>query len=70
MRVTTSQYKKKAAKTHICSVKTFSPKDNLFVRENNLLEQAAFWHEVEVVCCLAQPTNPLFFYYVSTIKYY
>ena len=37
--------------------KRFSPKFNLPVRENNLLEQAAFWHKVKVVSCLP---NPLF----------
>ena len=70
MRVTTSQYEKKRQKLTFAQSKRFPPKDNLFLRENNSLEQAAFWHEVEVVCCLAQPTNPPFFYYVSTIKYY
>ena len=41
--------------------KGFPPKRNLPIRENNSLEQAAFWHEV--------PTPP-FLHYVSTIKQY
>ena len=47
-----SVYKKiqLAAKIHICPVKTFLPKHNLPGREKNSLEQAAFWHEVKVVC--------------------
>ena len=53
MRVTTSEYEKKRQKLTFAQSKRFPPKDNLFVRENNSLEQAAFWHEVEVVCCLA-----------------
>ena len=36
--------------------KRFPPKHNLPARENNSLEQAAFWHEVEVVCCLPTPS--------------
>ena len=51
MRVTTSQYEKKRQKLTFAQSKRFPPKDNLFVRENNSLEQAAFWHEVGVVCC-------------------
>ena len=47
--------------------KCFSPKHNLPVRENNLLEQAAFWHEVKVVSCLL---NPPFLHHESTINYY
>ena len=49
MRVTTSQYEI-SGKNHICSVKTFSFRYNLPAREKNSLEQAAFWHEVKVVC--------------------
>ena len=51
MRVMTSQYEI-SGKNHICSVKTFSFRYNLPAREKNSLEQAAFWHEVKVVCCL------------------
>ena len=35
--------------------KRFLPKHNLPDRENNSLEQAAFWHEVKVVCFLPIP---------------
>ena len=38
----------------------FPPKHNPPVRGNNSWEQAAFWHEVKVVCL----------HYVSTIEYY
>ena len=54
MRVMTSQYEI-SGKNHICSVKTFSFRCNLPAREKNSLEQAAFWHELKVVCCL--PTS-------------
>ena len=33
----------------------FPPKYNLPDKENNSLEQAAFWHEVKVVCFLPIP---------------
>ena len=35
--------------------KRFPPKHNLPDKENNSLEQVAFWHEVKVVCCLPIP---------------
>ena len=35
--------------------KRFRPKHNLPDKENNSLEQVAFWHEVKVVCCLPIP---------------
>ena len=35
--------------------KRFPPKHNLPDKENNSLEQAAFWHEVKVMCCLPIP---------------
>ena len=55
MRVTTSQYEK-SGKNHICSVKTFSSRAwSNRPRKKNSLEQAAFWHEVKVVCCLLTP---------------
>ena len=41
--------------------KGFPPKHNLPIRENNSLEQAAFWHKV--------PTpSPLFLHYVSQLN--
>ena len=35
--------------------KRFSPNHNLPDKENNSLEQVAFWHEGKVVCCLPIP---------------
>ena len=35
--------------------KRLPPKHNLPDKENNSLEQAAFWHEVKVMCCLPIP---------------
>ena len=55
MRVTTSQYEKKRQKLTFAQSKRFPPKDNLFVRENNSLEQAVFWHEVEVCVAYGPP---------------
>ena len=36
-------------------LKRFCPEHNLPITEKNSLEQAAFWHEVKVVCCLLTP---------------
>ena len=56
MRVTTSQYEIiKRQKSNLLSHKRFSPEHNLPITEKNSLEQAAFWHEVKVVCCLLTP---------------
>ena len=57
----------KRQKVTFAQSKRFPPKHNLRVRENNSLEQAAFWHEVES-CVAYRP--PLFLHYVSTIKYH
>ena len=47
--------------------KLFPPKHKLPIRENSSLEQAAFWHQVKVVCW---PPTPLkFLLYVSTINH-
>ena len=35
--------------------KRFPPKHNLPDKENNSFEQAAFWHEIKVMCCLPIP---------------
>ena len=51
MRVTTSQYEI-IGKNQFAQSKRFSPEHNLPITEKNSLEQAAFWHEVKVVCCL------------------
>ena len=48
-RVTTSQYKTNGKiNAHLLS-------HNLPAGEKKLLEQAAFWHEVKVSCCLLIP---------------
>ena len=55
MRVTTSQSEyifNKRPKFTFAQSKRFLPKHNLRDRENNSLEQAAFWHKVKVVCSL------------------
>ena len=55
MHVTTSQFEI-SSKNHIWSVKTFPPEHNYpSEKKKKLLEQAAFWHEVKVVCCLPTP---------------
>ena len=53
MRVTTSQFEISSKN----QAKRFPSEHNLPVRgkENKLLEQAAFWHEVKVVCYLPIP---------------
>ena len=43
--------------------KCFPPKYNLPDKENNSLEQAVFWNEVKVVCCV-----PIPHFYTSEIK--
>ena len=48
-----------SGKTLFAQSKCFPPEHNLLVREKHSLEQAAFWHEVKVVCC---PPTPLFTY--------
>ena len=51
--------------------KRFPSKHNLPVKENNSLEQEAFWHEVKVVCNAYR--TPLFYtkyVLLSTINYY
>ena len=58
MRVTTPQYElyfNKPPKFTFAQSKRFPPKHNLPNKENNSLEEAAFWHEVKVVCCLPIP---------------
>ena len=67
MRVTTSQYQiifNKRPKFTFAQSKRFPPKHNLLNRENNSLEQAAFLHEVKVVCFL-----PIPLYYPGEIIY-
>ena len=54
MRVTTFSMKQ-SAKTKFPQLKRFSPEHDLPITEKNLLEQAAFWHEVKVVCDLLTP---------------
>ena len=46
---------KQSAKIKFAQLKRFSPEHNLPITEKNSLEQAAFWHEVKVVCCLLTP---------------
>ena len=46
---------KEAAKITFAQSKRFLLEHNLTVREKNSLEQAAFLHEVKVVCCLPTP---------------
>ena len=46
---------KQSAKIKFPQLKRFSPEPNLLITEKNSLEQAAFWHEVKVVCCLLTP---------------
>ena len=61
MRVTTSQceiYLISCQNSHLLSQNVFLQRiiyPTEADRENNSLEQAAFWHEVKVVCCLAIP---------------
>ena len=58
MRVTTFQYElyfNKPPKFTFAQSKRFPPKHNLPNKENNSSEEAAFWHEVKVVCCLPIP---------------
>ena len=49
MRVTTSKCEISGKNSRLLSQTCLPPKHNLPVRENNSLQQAAFWHEVEVV---------------------
>ena len=53
MRVTTLLIKR--PKFTFAQSKRFPPKHNLRGRENNSLEQAAFWHAIKVVCGLPIP---------------
>ena len=46
---------KQSGKIKFAQLKRFSPEYNLLITEKNSLEQAAFWHEVKVVCCLLTP---------------
>ena len=59
MRITENQYAChdliKRPKFTFAQSKRFPPKHNLLDRENNSLEQAAFLHEVKVVCFLPIP---------------
>ena len=46
---------RQSGKIKFAQLKRFSPEYNLPITEKNSLEQAAFWHEVKVVCCLLTP---------------
>ena len=48
-RVTTFQYKTNG------KINAYLLSHNLPAGEKNSLEQAAFWHEVKVLCCLLMP---------------
>ena len=61
-RVKTRPLSMKRPKFTFAQSKSFPPKHNLPDRENNSLEQAAFLHEVKVVCCL-----PIPFFYTGEI---
>ena len=41
-----------ATQAKFAQLKRFSPEHNLPITEKNSLQQAAFWHDVKVVCCL------------------
>ena len=58
MRVTTSQFEI-SVKNHI-GQNVFLP-SVIYPSEKKKLEQAAFWHEVKVVCCLLTPFLHYFF---------
>ena len=59
MRITENQYAChdliKRPKFTFAQSKRFPPKHNLRGRENNSLEQPAFWHAIKVVCSLPIP---------------
>ena len=59
MRVTTSQFEI-SGKNHI-GQNVFLP-SVIYPSEKKKLEQAAFWHEVKVVCCLPTPFLHYFFF--------
>ena len=55
MRVTTSQVWNKRQKSNLLSQNVFVQSIVYPTEKNKLMEQAAFWIEVKVVCCLPTP---------------